>query len=41
MSIRVSRDAWCSGVHSKMASFFSKDVRGLARWAKFGIKGRW
>ena len=38
MSIRVSRDARCSGVHLKTVSFFSKEVRGLAKWAKFGIK---
>jgi len=39
MLIRVSNDVWCSEVHSKIASFFNRDVRGLAKWAKFGIKG--
>jgi len=41
MSMRVSSDAQCSGVHSKIVSFFSRDVKGLVKWAKFGIKGHW
>ena len=39
ISIRVSKEARHSGVHSKGVSFFSRFVRGLANCAKFGIKG--
>jgi hypothetical protein len=39
--MRVSSDAQCLGVHSKIASFFNRDVRGLAKWVKFRIKGHW
>jgi hypothetical protein len=41
MSMRVSSDVQCLEVHLKMASFFNRDVRGLAKWVKFGIKGHW
>jgi len=39
--MRVSSEARHSGVHSKGVSFFSRFVRGLAKHAKFGIKGHW
>ena len=39
--IRVFNEARHLGVHSKGVSFFSRFVRGLAKHAKFGIKGCW
>ncbi len=41
MLMSVSK-AWQQlGVHSKVASFFRRFVRGLAKLAKFGMKGHW
>jgi len=41
ISISVSSEVQHLGVHSKGVSFFSRFVRGQAKWVKFGIKGRW
>ena len=41
MSIKVLREVWHSRVHLNRVSFFSRLVNGLAKWAKFRIKGHW